>query len=231
MAESFNRVQRESKSNFKEFCFNNFGEKIGMSIYSFIMKFSKKRMDMFSDVTPESQRRIVFVKYLFNNYGLNNLLTGIDIFYKQMRLNNVNFEKQGYKYFKAIVTTPKPDLLKNCDESIYPDRMSSDAQKKFKKVTNEFREAFNYYKENKKDIDYKLAEVWEGDSKKVEDKKEDVINHVYIEPIQLGHLGTHSFTEHENYSYQCPLCNHVNKHFNFECSSCYALFNFKKYKK
>jgi len=230
MAEGFNRVQREVMSDFKEFCINRFGEKIGIVIYSFILKFSKKKMDMFSDVTPESQRRIVFVKYLFDNYSLNNILTGIDIFYKQMRLNLVNFEDYGYKYFKAIVATPKPDLVKNCDESIYPYRMGPDDQKKFKKRTNEFREAFDYYINNKKEIDYKLAEVWEGDSKKVEDKKEEK-NHLFVEPIQLEHLGTHSFTEHENYIYQCPVCNHVNKHFNFECSSCYALFNFKKYKK
>lgn len=220
MSDNFQRVTRQVHSVFKNFCKENFGDLLGEAIYIFIMFFrNKKQMNMLSEVTPESQRRIAFVKYLYDTYGLDNLLLAIDIFYKQVRLNIISFDKTSYRYFKQIVATPNFDRIKITDDC-WPAMMNPYEKNQFKRVVEDFSEAYSDYKNNPNKYNKAVVENFDR-----EDQLQEKIIPIQLDQIRFGG------TTVENYVYQCTECFHTNKAFNaVGCENCGAEFDYDYYK-
>lgn len=223
----FNYTSRIVSSEFESFCKKRFGEEIGKSIYKFILRFSKKIkiMNMFGDVTPVSRQRIMFIEFLYNEYGIKNILIGIDIFYKQLRLNIVDFDTHSFSYFKKIVSSPDITRVENITSDAWPVRMSSTDLNRLKKDISEFEKAYSYFMKDEKEYTRIIMEKACGvESSKLEvqetQKSELVI------PIQKEKLKTKSFSEYENYRYQCPVCGHTNQVFNLVCGNCEIEFDY-----
>ena len=231
MIETFKRTQREHSNVFKEFCDSIFGKEIGLEIYTFIKRFrTKDTMNMYINVTPESQQRVAFVSFLYSNYGLENLLTAMDIFYKRVRLNYNSFTKNvGYTYFKAIVATPNKSHISNCTDENWPYLGPRDLST-FKKEIERFETTLNYFLNNKTKIESAVLENFTRINTKdlvkvelveVEQQKDDiVIRDRVVTPLKYKHG-----------LFQCPDCLHIHKEFQKEkCNICGVKYDYSSYK-
>ena len=97
-------------------------------------------------------------------------------------------------------------------------------------MTDTFKTAFEYYIDNRKEIDSELVEVWEGDKKGVTIKKVEQ-EYNLVTPIQVERLNKNNLSEYQNYSYRCPVCNTIYNDIEFECEKCKAVFDYAAYKK
>ena len=230
MVDIFYRTERKIKDDFKDFCLTKFGETIGMTLFYFFGLITKHRMNDFVDVTPESKRRIEFVSYLYKTYGLNNLLLCIDICYKQIRMRKLSLDTINFSYVKKVTTSPDISRVKTCDITSYPESMSIPARKKFKKLTEDLKNSFEYYIDNREKIDSELIEVWEGGKKEAIIKKVEQCYNL-VTPIQVERLKKNKLSEYQNYSYSCPVCDAIYNDIEFECRRCQAVFDYTTYKK
>ena len=230
MINTFYRTERKVKNKFKEFCMTKFGETIGTPLFHFFGLIQINKMNCCIDVKAGSERKIAFVSYLYKTYGIYNLLLSLDICYKLIRMKKLSLDTIHFAYINKVATAPDPSRVKGCDTSYYPESMSPPEKEKFKKMTDTFKTAFEYYIDNRKEIDSELVEVWEGDKKEVTIKKVEQ-EYNLVTPIQVERLNKNNLSEYQNYSYRCPVCNTIYNDIEFECEKCKAVFDYAAYKK